>query len=303
MLARKFLVPELSSFREAFAQLYVNSSFKSFLASNRKRYMAWVNKAASGLNAGKLISWMEDFYGSERQAEFRVVLAPALFPSGGYGPTIKRLGKKDLFVAVIRAAGHGQTDPAFPEGSALALLLLHEFGHSFVNPSVLLPDSSMLVANLAKLFEPVFPQMADLAYGDLQTMVDELVLRAAVLVAASDLGILDEAKTEQAIRNEELSGFYLIRNVISILRDYSENRLTWPNFSSYAQQLLTAISADPDSTIAQARLNVLLPADAVTGFTENFEGQLTPSALPPGFSVIRGSVIPQAVVRYSSIGV
>lgn len=124
----------LEDFRLALKDLAARSRFEDFLTQWQDDYAAWV-EGAGGLDGEKIIGWPEDFFGT-RAGEFHVILAPAMFPGGGYGATIKGADGRPIVYQVIREQGKSLAQPEFPTGSALEALAVHEWGHSFVNPAL-----------------------------------------------------------------------------------------------------------------------------------------------------------------------
>lgn len=103
--------------------------------------------------------------------------------------------------------------------------------------------------DLERLFDPVREQMAAMAYPDLATFLNELVLRACTIKGVSELGVMDFAP-EALLNQEALQGFYPIAAVWEILADYDRQRRTWPDFRSFAPRLLERLAARTDELLA-----------------------------------------------------
>ena len=218
----------VSSLRAAAAA----SSFDGFWASHRPYYDGLLDRASAGLEADRVVEWLLSYYGAKGQYRFHYILAPALFPGGGYGITIDREegGTRVRHVyQVVRDA-----EEAAPAG--LAALALHEFGHSFVNPAIGDKVPAAARQGLEAIFAPVRRQMREQAYPNVGIFLNELVLRACTIRGQVLLGFLDEAGADAALAGEEANGFYPIRAVYSLLADYEAARAAGPGQGGTADQ-------------------------------------------------------------------
>ncbi len=242
LAARGGGVEELEGFRHALADLAKEADFFAFFADNRGRYESMVEEIAAELPAESLVRWMEEFYGWSGDA-YITVLAPAMYPSGGYGGQVVTAGGDVLMLNVIRAAD--EAGPVrFPAGERLAGLALHEWGHSYVDPT--LADFSSEVVELQSLFEPVESQMREQEYGNVFVFTNEQVLRAVCALAMRDL--YGEAAYERDIASNEQRGFYLTAHLAQFIeKEYRGNRDRYETFSDFAPDLLHELSqVDPD---------------------------------------------------------
>lgn len=240
------------------------SAFDRFWLEHRDYYGSVLDKASAGLEAGKLADWLLAYYGAEGEYRFHYVLAPAMFPNGGYAATEDRRegGQRVRHVyQVVRMADR-------VSGKGLNALTLHEFGHAFVNPAIgdSIPPATR--AGLETLFAPVASRMKDMAYSSVYIFLNELVLRACVIRGQVILGFATEDGADAALAREELQGFYPIREVYAELADYEAHRAGYGNFAAFGPVLLERLSARAGDLAAGRKAG----PKPVTEFACGFEG-------------------------------
>lgn len=165
---------------------------------------------------------------------FHMVLAPAMFPGGGYGATIIDPERGPIVYEVVRENGASNREPEFPAGRNLQVLALHEWGHAYVNPS--LDALNTRLAELEPLYTRVRRTMARQAYGNRNTFFNEQVLRA--LTALAELDLYGREAYDRAIASNEARGFYLTRFTVEQLQYYAAHRDQYPRFTDFAPYLL-----------------------------------------------------------------
>jgi len=298
----------LDRFAAALGELYADSGFDGFLAAHADDYARWLAEARAGFDAERVSAWLEAFYGKpEVPTVYHFVLAPAMFPGGGYGFSRRAgpAGAETLHIyQIVRAGGYQDGassagdagEPGFPTGRSLALLGLHEFGHSFVNPALeaAWPRSGG-AKGLEAVFAPVKAVMARQAYPEATTFYNELVIRAVCVVAGRELGLLSEYEARAELSGEAGQGFYPIGRVVDLIAEYQAGRDRYPRFGDFAPALLERLAADAAAIVAEGSASgyravydaSLLPSE---GFAEGFE-TVAERGLPPGFSVTVGASI------------
>ncbi len=291
---------KLDSFGKSLTALYLESAFKNFLLAHEGDYRRWLTEASKDFNAEPIAAWLAGFYGkSEFPIVYRFLLAPAMFPGGGYGFSIVRENSEGIktlnIYQIVRAMGSADGQPGFPSGQDLAMLGLHEFGHSFVNPAVeAVSHDSRLASGLEAIFKPVRSIMDSQAYGAMPVFLNELVLRAACILAERELGILSANEAEQEIKSERRRGFYPIGRVIALLEEYQKNRAAYPDFSTYAPVLVEKLASESDAIVREGAVAGYSSANpaaipAVDSFFEGFEGDAAGQDYPKEFSLELGA--------------
>lgn len=188
--------------------------FSKFFQSTRPYYSGLLKRAALGSSADRLVPWMLRYFRVSGNYRFHYLLAPGMFSSGGYGPRVDRMeGGQQVhhIYQIVRGADEVR-------GQDLDGLSLHEFSHSFVNPAMgdQLPASAKNGIN--NLFAPVKEKMDSMAYGTMETFLNELFVRAATIRGSEEL--ISGFNRETAFLQEEAQGFYPIREAYRLLGTY-----------------------------------------------------------------------------------
>lgn len=300
---RAWLPSRLDSFARGMAELYADSHFAFFLNSHATDYRSWLTAAAEDADWKRMTAWLRDFYGDRENPVFHFVLAPAMYPGGGYGFSLRNGSGESarLHVYQIVRASQGGGQAIFPSGASLMRLGLHEFGHSFVNPAF---GERARDWRLVPIMAPVKKEMAAMAYPSVETFLNELFIRAAVIIATRDLGLASPTGIEYSIQEQARIGFYPIREAIRLLEEYQEKRASYPDFASYAPEILGSLVRNCDELVRRGKpsgyrgLDGEPPADYLA---EDFESCAPGTELPRGFKKSVGSMISAAMERPSMV--
>jgi hypothetical protein len=226
----------LVDLEKALADLASVARFDEFLGEHSALLDDMVRNTVSEWDLAGMIDWMREFYGW-RADEYHLVLVPAMFPGGGYGVSVRTASGGLALYMFVRERGTTDGAPQFflPENAkAGQWLALHEWGHSFVNPS--LGKYPEQVRRLAPLYNKVGKQMREMAYGNVGTFLNEQVLRAVVV-----LGVQDSSGEEAArarVQQEESIGFYLTQRTVELLESYRRSRNEYPTFDTFVPVIL-----------------------------------------------------------------
>jgi hypothetical protein len=87
-----------------------------------------------------------------------------------------------------------------------------------------------------KLYAVVADPMQRIAYANAQTMVDESLVRAAVIIYFQDSGE-DSGHNLKRIRQEQRLGFFWMDRLVELLKQYQGERAKYPTFSSFMPQV------------------------------------------------------------------
>lgn len=231
---------KLEEFRLALKDLAAKSNFADFI----KQWQPFYDRLIAGVSfdGGKVVGWLNEFSGTT-PGEYHMLLAPSMFPGGGYGATVTAAGGRTIVYQIVRDSSQaGAGEPVFPTGRSLTTLALHEWGHSFVNPAV--SQYTHDVAAMRRFYLPVAGIMRRQAYTTVETYADEQFLRAVTTLASAEL-YGDEANVDAIISNEESRGFRLTRPIYETLKEYRANRAAYPTFASFVPVVFQRISAEP----------------------------------------------------------
>jgi hypothetical protein len=248
----------LEEFRLALRDLANESRFAEFAADHQDEYLRWANVGEFG--GAKLVTWLEQFFG-EQNREFHLILAPGM-SCGGFGPTLTMADGRKIAHQILGSCAGTGGPPAFPAADALATLSLHEWGHSFTNPPVkeYVKTHPEQMAVFDQIFAPEREQLAQQAYGPLQTVMLEQVLRATTAIALGDL--YGPSVMERQIRIEEERGFLLTRDAVRLIGEYQRGRSQYPQFSDFVPVLLDRLAAESKPLIETAVASAPTPPTA-----------------------------------------
>jgi len=242
----------LEDFRLALIDLEKKSNFKEdFFDKHQSDYNRYIKNVQQDLKGNELIEWMNNFYGYIH-AGYHLVLAPAMFPSGGYGITIENSnGEKEAY-QIFRESGISEKEPVFYK-KALYYLSLHEWGHSFVNPAIERNREYINKYNLNQLLEPVKEIMRKQAYSNVETFLNEQILRGITTYALKQNG-------KDYLKYETNRGFYLTEFTVEQIEYYQANRDKFKTFDDFVPYLLEQYNENRGELLNNASsVNILSP--------------------------------------------
>ncbi|OJZ00429.1 DUF4932 domain-containing protein [Sphingobacterium sp. 40-24] len=217
-------------------KFYKDSNSKGFFQDNQALYNE-VQKRFLPIYEHIELDWYPKFYGKKPSEKFLIV--NGLGNGGGnYGVAIKNpQGHKEVYAIMgtwnMDSLGMAQ----FPLQSYFPTLL-HEFNHSFVN-YLLEKDTTIFRDSGVKLYSIVKEKMNGQAYGSWQTMLNEALVRAAVIKYQKDHNFSSEEISKET--NEQLDrGFLWIEKLVDELENFDRQRNRYPSLESYMPVLAKA---------------------------------------------------------------
>jgi len=223
--AEKFL-PLLRDF-------YRDSKFADFYAAHQAMYRLAQERFAATLGMVNF-GWYPHFYGNAPDLAYHLILGMNN-GGGNYGPRlIHPNGRTDLFSIIGCWTHDADGKPTYPPGNGYLATIIHEFNHSFVNPAVAKHWKDFSGAE--QVYAGVADQMQRMAYGNAQTMVNESLVRAAVILYFRQNGE-DNRSSVKRIREEQRNGFFWMDRLVEELERYETQRAQYPTFTSYIPQV------------------------------------------------------------------
>jgi hypothetical protein len=224
------------------------SDFESFFASNADKYALAVERFQPIYNAING-DWYPSFYGQAAGEKFHIILALGNGVNN-YGPSSNAPNGSRNIYAILSSGSDPQGLPTYPANSIL-LLVIHEFNHSFVNG---LMDENLSEWEVVgqKLFAETEQTMKAQAYSNWETVMNEALVRAAVIKYAKDNGA-SQPMLDQMIAQEESRGFFWIRKLVAKLENYDSRREAYPTLESFMPQLLAFYQNEVDGWIEMLR--------------------------------------------------
>ncbi len=183
------------------------------------------------------LAWYTSFYGKKPTEKF--VIVNGLGNGGGnFGPSITfPNGEREVYAIM----GTWETDSLgmakFTLGNYFPILL-HEFNHSFTN-YLLEKDPEPFSKSGEKIYEAVENEMTNQAYGNWETMLNEALVRAAVIKYMKDHKFTDKEIQDET--NIQLNRAFLwIEDLVAELEKYDQQRSIYPTLESYLPNIIKA---------------------------------------------------------------
>ena len=211
-----------------------DSNFAEFFATHQSMYRLAEERFSATLAAVDF-GWYHRFYGEAAAREYHLILG--LNNGGGnYGPRLQRPGGKVELFSIMGCWTHDEAgNPTYPPDQDYLATVIHEFNHSFVNPVV-----AEHWVDLSRAAEAVYAHVAGrmklIAYPSAQMMMDESLVRAAVIVYFQEQGE-DGRNNVRRIRAEQKQGFVWMDQLVEQLNAYRADRTRYPTFASYVPRV------------------------------------------------------------------
>lgn len=230
----------LEEFHYALKDLHELSNFTDvFFQKYKQDYKGYLENVSTGFHSKKIISWLQDFFGWDGD-EYHLVITPAMFPAGGYGFNLRTVDGKFVVYQIIRERGENGGDPQFPLGVNAEMLSLHEWGHSFIDPTIGNCVDLITEYKLDDFYKPVKQVMSKQAYTTTVSFLNEQILRAVNCLAVEELYDLFSYYN---FKNSQIkSSFYLTDFTIEQLRYYQANREKFKDFKDFVPVLFKSFS-------------------------------------------------------------
>jgi len=181
------------------------------------------------------LDWYQRFYGTPPENLFEIIIGLGNGP-GNYGPKLSLPGQKDKVYAILGIYEVDKQGIPLYKSKAYLPILLHEFNHSFVNKTVEKFHKELQKAGEI-LYEKVRPEMQRQAYGNWQTLFNESVVRAAVIIYMKEHNY-DEKSINKEMTRQLNRGFYWMEGLVKELENYEQNRQQYPDLESFMPRLV-----------------------------------------------------------------
>lgn len=218
---------------------YNDTKFNEFFKAHNDIYKKGIKSFQDNVTSSFNADWYSNFYGNEPQENYTIIIG---FCNGGgnYGVTRQLKGrKKDVFAIV----GYFVNEEDVPMYNKRYLpTLIHEFNHSFINHYLdenKYPEHvKQLEAAANALYMNSLMSMSQQAYGSWQTMINESLVRAAVICY-----MLDNEFEKEDIRNVLLEqvqrNFRWMPELVTLLRKYEKKQSKYGNFENFYPNVIS----------------------------------------------------------------
>ena len=212
---------------------YKDTNFNEFFKAHKDLYNRGLKSYQDNVIKHFDIDWYADFYGNEPQETFSVIIG---FCNGGgnYGVNRQLTGKMKEVFAIVGYYVDKENTPMY--NKEYLPTLIHEFNHSFINHYLdenKYPDFAKKMELAATdLFMSSRWSMAKQAYGNWKTVINESLVRAAVICY-----MLDKEYKPEEIRTELLEqvqrNFRWMPELVTLLRKYEKKQSKYGNFEKF----------------------------------------------------------------------
>ena len=217
---------------------YNDTKFNEFFKAHNDIYEKGIKSFQTNVTSSFNADWYSDFYGNEPQENYTIIIG---FCNGGgnYGVERQLKGQKKDVYAIVGYFVNEEDIPMY--NNRFLPTLIHEFNHSFINhyldESKYPEHVKQLEAAANVLYMNSQVSMSQQAYGSWQTMINESLVRAAVICYMLD----NEFKTED-IRNVFLEqiqrNFRWMPELVTLLRKYEKKQSKYGNFESFYPKII-----------------------------------------------------------------
>ena len=210
------------------------AALDTLFASHADLQRAAERRLAALVDDGVDFDWVNRFFGTRAGATFHLT-AGLLNGSQNYGPRYESADGTLEFHSVLAVEKTDSAGMPVFEPQATTRLVVHELGHSFVNP-LLERDSAALRPAGRAIFRVVGERMTEQAYGRWKSVLNESLVRAVELRYARAHGS-DAAALERQTRWEQHRGFVWIEALDSLLGEYEAGRDRYGALDTFTPRL------------------------------------------------------------------
>ena len=240
-LEKRWSNVDIDDFIDKLNTFYIDTRFHNFFEQHRMFYDEGLKEYEANVMTYFHQEWYARFYGTAPTDRFRIVIG---FTCGGgnYGPSRQLPGQPREAYAICGYYINPQTGKPYGEGANMGTTLIHEFNHSFVNPLLNNETNASLIATTGqKLHKFSAYAMERQAYSDWQTVINESIVRAAVILYMLDQDF-DQKQVLNELANQVCRSFNWMPELVTSLRYYAAHRDQYPTLNDYYPEIARCLS-------------------------------------------------------------
>ncbi len=237
-LERRWQNVEIDSFLVYLNRFYTDTRFHDFYMQHQAFYESVLQTYEQNVMQYFHQDWYPRFYGTEPTELFRVVIG---FTNGGgnYGPSRQLPGQPKEVFAICGYYVDERTGKAYENGMNYASTLIHEFNHSFVNP-LQNAYADQLTPIGEKLLKMSYRAMYSQAYRNASTIINESIVRAAVIIYLQDNGFTAE-QVKAEMYDQIGCSFHWMPELVSAMRYYAKHRKRYKTLGDYYPEIIKCL--------------------------------------------------------------
>lgn len=224
----------LYEFKREMIKFYYDSTFQKFLTKVSVVNDKVINQVNKSNTINKLPFYLEEYYG-KRLDSYNLILSPFLH-TGGFNVEMISLNKKKEIFSIIGPNGEIDFVPYFDKDYMETDMVLHEFGHSFVNP---ITDKYIKEIETIKdrYYTKELRETGNKnGYDEWRYVFNEIVLRATTIKITEQY--FGKSKSKDNLKEEISNGFGMVNAVVGILGYYEKNREKYQTFDTFFPVLI-----------------------------------------------------------------
>ena len=229
---------DIEDFIDQLNTFYIETRFHDFYTQHQSFYESVLHIYEQNVMQYFHQDWYPRFYGKEPTEQFRIVVG---FTNGGgnYGPSRQLTGQPKEVLAICGYCIDENTGKAFENGTDYAATLIHEFNHSFVNP-LYDANADQLGAIGEKLLKRYYRGMSNQAYRNAPTVINESIVRAAVIIYMQENGFSEE-QIKAEMYDQIARDFLWMPELVTALRHYSKHRNGYKSLGDYYPEIVKCL--------------------------------------------------------------
>ncbi|MFO7940342.1 MAG: DUF4932 domain-containing protein, partial [Bacteroidales bacterium] len=234
----------IDEFVHHLSEFYRDAKLQSFFAEYEDYYKSVNNEVRVHLPDEGLIETMEQFYGKSAAA-YRLIPSPIMKLSYGFGPQKQNSEGKvvyNIFGPLLFTDDTEEFGYGYGSRQKILTITRHEFGHSFVNPTIEIAENRELIQQYDHLFEPIKERMYKLGYKSWQTCVIEHIVRLGEVRISSKVDSWTKTKMLRD-HHVENKGFVYLPHLEECILEYENNRDQYPTIDSFMPKLLRSFES------------------------------------------------------------
>lgn len=239
---------DLDVFVAKLNEFYVDTRFHEFFMQHQQFYEDGLKLYRDRVMKHFHQDWYSRFYGTNPDEQYHIVIG-FTNGSGNYAYNQQLPGMPKEIFSVVGYSILPRASMAFEDGLGYAQILIHEFNHCFINP--LYDGNKAMIEPVAdKLFRLSENMMHNESYDNPSTVLNETLVRAAVILYMQEYGFTTEQVAEEMFKNMDI-GFTWMPEAVTALRDYVRNRSKYPTFNDAYQMISNKLDNFADAELVK----------------------------------------------------
>lgn len=230
-----------TAFLETLNIFYKTVDFNTYFIRNKQYYDITKASVQNNLPGEYFLPVMEHYY-RKQFSNYCLVPSMNLLTSTGFGKTNRNTGTiyNTFGPFSFQCFDSLHPDMAFAYPEKIKILSTHEFGHSFVNPSVDKLPATLIDAT-EYLFEPVRKEMTAHSTPSWTICLYEHFVKAGEVIIAEKLG--DTTRAQLFMQDAVKAGFIYLPFIVKELKQWDKNYSTDASFDSAVFNTLKSLDS------------------------------------------------------------